>query len=201
MVGGSLRRVPADLHGAAFMPHACTPCGKPRGGDRDPREQEGPAGLAHRGEAKGLRLLLLKTSAGEARGREKLFKLPYNVDIKTTRYKLPVNKAGLGIAGFFTAGGGGLRNYPLAERWRVLSSAPGHDGCLHPPELCSFPPGLTSVGTRGAPNSPTPSLALSPAPGEQEMLVCGSFSLSPAPSLLNACCRNPFPALGSAEKR
>lgn len=67
------------------------------------------------------------------------------------------------------------------------------------PELSSFSPGLTSVGTRGAPNSPSPSLALSQAPGEPELLDCGSFSLSPSP--LDACCRIPSPALSLAEKR
>lgn len=146
VVGGSLRGgVSADLHGAAFMPHACAPCSEPqcvtlspRGDGRDPREQKGPARLAHRGEAKGLRLLPLKTSAGEARGREKLFKLPYNVDIRTTRYKLPMNKAGLGITGFFTAGGGELGNYPPAEGWRVLSSALGHNRCLKPLSFAPF---------------------------------------------------------------
>lgn len=142
---GAWGGVSADLRGAAFMPHACTPCSEPqcvtlspRGDDRDPREQKGPARLAHRGEAKGLRLLPLKTSAGEARGREKLFKLPYNVDIRTTRYKVPMNKAGLGITGFFTAGGGELRNYPPAEGWRVLSSALGHNRCLQPLSFAPF---------------------------------------------------------------
>lgn len=47
---------------------ACHPV--PRGGDRDPREQEGPAGLAHHEGAKRLRLLPLKSSAGEARGEK-----------------------------------------------------------------------------------------------------------------------------------
>lgn len=79
----------------------------PRGGDKDPGEQERPAGLAHHGEAKGLWLLPLKTTAGEAQGREKQFKLLYNIDTRA-KYKLPLNKAGPGMTGFFTAGGGEL---------------------------------------------------------------------------------------------
>lgn len=45
--------------------------------------------------------LPLKTSAGEARGREKLFQLPCDVDIRITRWKLPLNSAELGINGIF----------------------------------------------------------------------------------------------------
>ena len=78
---------------------ACHPV--PRGGDGDPREPEGPAGLAHHGEAKGLRLLALKTAAGEAQGREKRLKLPYNAGVRTTRCQLPRREAGLGMTGVF----------------------------------------------------------------------------------------------------
>lgn len=149
----------------------------PRGGDRDPREQEGPAGLAHGGEAKGLRLLPLKTSAGEARGREKLFKLPYNADIRTTRFKLPVNKAGLGITGFFTAGGGGLRNYLLAEGWRGLSSAPGHNGSLQPLSFAPFP----LSGNKGSPKFPNPGPSTEPSPWRAGDVGLRVLQLLPSP--------------------
>ncbi|XP_074971113.1 uncharacterized protein LOC142066904 [Phalacrocorax aristotelis] len=131
--GGGL---PTDLRGAAFMPRACTPCSK--AWHLTPGEVTGTPGSRRDlpgmppWRSKGAVAAPSKTSAEEAQGRKKLFKLLYDVDIRTTRYKLPMNKAGLGSAGFFTAGGGGLRNYPLAEGRSVLSSAPGHCQCLQP---------------------------------------------------------------------